>query len=155
MNEMKEEMKTHTVTFSDDIWNQAKRKGGKSVGPATYIRNIVVRVLLEDNGPQQEQSQQPANQRWSTDAALEEDFSNAIQAFGSTREEWYAKAYWPGKKMEKDPEEMDEFLGDLMDRYDEYGDLTTPQQNLLGMIRRAHNKWVKDVADEDEPPFDD
>jgi hypothetical protein len=78
---------------------------------------------------------------WKTDRALKEepDFRGAIEELME-----HSPEYWPpDDNQQKDLEEVQSFLETILDNDFEYAQLTPKMIGLLGVIRRAHLKWVE------------
>ena len=78
--------------------------------------------------------------RWSTDKELRADFYRAIFVLRK-----HAPKYWSSDEMKKPVEDVLDFLDFIIDDVDEYDDLHEKAKGFLGVIRRTHNDWVKEM----------
>lgn len=146
---------SHTVVISDELWD-AVRRYSKDDGPATVIRNVVTKWVLEQNGnggtsTKRKEKSKPSK-GWNTDKKMENHLPQALAEFQA-----HYREFWP-KNNEKDVDEIGDFLEDLADNeIEDIYDLTDKQKGLLGVVRRMHMKWVrgkKQRDEDDESPFE-
>jgi len=134
----------HTITISDDIWEWARKRCRKQEGPATYLRNIIVREIVRGNDNKSPSVEGSNGELWDTNIPdirpLCQNLTNTTKLAIAIKESSWDRID-PKGRMRMPPDEVDDFLLGQVFRPHDYTTMPDGMRSLLDLIIDAYGRW--------------